>query len=76
MSFPNTETLRTMESATAVSLKSGSKDRLKREKPFYNIYKFRVNVAVRATDPTPLRMKEAVATRFRKRTERNMKLLY
>jgi hypothetical protein len=29
---------------------TGKKDNLRREKPFYNIYKFRVNVATRATD--------------------------
>jgi hypothetical protein len=31
-------------------LRDGNKDSLDREKPFYNITKFRVNVATRATD--------------------------
>src|SRR5580704_8383328 len=48
--FSQYETLRTIELYHGSKFKSGSKDSLKREKPFYNICKFRVNVAVRATD--------------------------
>ena len=48
--FSQYETLRTIELYHNSKFKSGSKDSLKREKPFYNITKFRVNVAVRATD--------------------------
>ena len=44
------QTLRTIELYHNSKFLTGSQDSLKREKPFYNIYKFRVNVAVRATD--------------------------
>jgi hypothetical protein len=44
------ETLRTIELYHGSNCKSVGKDSPKREKPFYNICKFRVNVAVRATD--------------------------
>jgi hypothetical protein len=48
--FSQYETLRTIELYHGSKFKIGSKDSVKREKPFYNICKFRVNVAVRATD--------------------------
>jgi hypothetical protein len=48
--FSQYETLRTIELYHGSKFKTGSKDSLKREKPFYNICKFRVNVAVRAID--------------------------
>lgn len=44
------ETLRTIELYHNSRFTTGNKDTLGREKPFYNICKFRVNVAVRATD--------------------------
>jgi hypothetical protein len=44
------QTLRTIELYHNSKFTTGSLDSLKREKPFYNICKFRVNVAVRATD--------------------------
>jgi hypothetical protein len=43
-------TLRTIELYHNSRFETGNKDALKREKPFYNITKFRVNVATRATD--------------------------
>src|SRR4051794_38819938 len=48
--FSQYETLRTIELYHNSKFTSGPKDSLGREKPFYNITKFRVNVAVRATD--------------------------
>jgi hypothetical protein len=42
--FSQYETLRTIELYHGSKFKSGSKDSLKREKLFYNICKFRVNV--------------------------------
>jgi len=48
--FSQYETLRTIELYHNSRFLSGNKDTLGREKPFYNICKFRVNVAVRATD--------------------------
>jgi hypothetical protein len=48
--FSQYKTLRTIELYHNSRFESGKKDSLKREKPFYNITKFRVNVAVRATD--------------------------
>jgi hypothetical protein len=47
--FSQYETPRTIELYHNIKFKSGNKDSLKREKSFYNICKFRVNVAVRAT---------------------------
>jgi hypothetical protein len=44
------QTLRTIELYHNSKFETGNRDSLKREKPFYNITKFRVNVAVRATD--------------------------
>jgi hypothetical protein len=44
------QTLRTIELYHNSKFETGNKDTLKREKPFYNITKFRVNVATRATD--------------------------
>ena len=44
------ETLRTIELYHNSRFTTGNLDTLKREKPFYNICKFRVNVATRATD--------------------------
>jgi hypothetical protein len=44
------ETLRAIEMYHNSKFTTGNKDSLGREKPFYNICKFRVNVAVRATD--------------------------
>ena len=44
------QTLRTIELYHNSKFTSGDKDSLGREKPFYNICKFRVNVATRATD--------------------------
>jgi hypothetical protein len=44
------ERLRTIELYHNSKFLTGNKDSLKREKPFYNITKFRVNVATRATD--------------------------
>lgn len=48
--FSQYETLRTIELYHNSKFLSGNKDSLDREKPFYNVCKFRVNVAVRATD--------------------------
>jgi hypothetical protein len=48
--FSQYETLRIIELYHNSRFTSGPKDSLGREKPFYNITKFRVNVAVRATD--------------------------
>ena len=48
--FSQYETLRTIELYHNSRFLSGNKDSLGREKPFYNVCKFRVNVAVRATD--------------------------
>jgi hypothetical protein len=48
--FSQYQTLRTIELYHGSKFTSGNKDSLGREKPFYNITKFRVNVAVRATD--------------------------
>jgi hypothetical protein len=48
--FSQHETLRTIELYHSSRFTTGNKDTLKREKPFYNICKFRVNVAMRATD--------------------------
>jgi hypothetical protein len=48
--FSQHETLRTIELYHNSKFLSGNTDSLGREKPFYNICKFRVNVAVRATD--------------------------
>jgi hypothetical protein len=44
------QTLRTIELYYNSKFTTGNLDSLKREKPFYNICKFRVNVATRATD--------------------------
>lgn len=44
------QTLRTIELYHNSKFETGNKDTLQREKPFYNITKFRVNVATRATD--------------------------
>jgi hypothetical protein len=44
------ETLRTIELYHNSKFLTGNKDSLGREKPFYNVTKFRVNVATRATD--------------------------
>jgi hypothetical protein len=44
------QTLRTVELYHNSRFETGNKDALGREKPFYNICKFRVNVATRATD--------------------------
>ena len=49
-SFNQYETLRTIELYHNSNFTTGNKDSLDREKPFYNICKFRVNVATRATD--------------------------
>lgn len=43
-------TLRTIELCHNSRLLTGNKDSLKREKPFFNVTKFRVNIAIRATD--------------------------
>jgi hypothetical protein len=43
-------TLRTIELYHNSKFTTGNTDSLKREKPFYNICKFRVNVATRATE--------------------------
>jgi hypothetical protein len=48
--FSQYQTLRTIELYHNSKFTSGNKDSLGREKPFYNISKFRVNVATRATD--------------------------
>jgi hypothetical protein len=48
--FSQYETLRTIELYHNSKFTTGPKDSLKREKPFYNITKFRVNVATRATE--------------------------
>jgi hypothetical protein len=48
--FSQYETLRDIELYHNSRFKTGAKDTLKREKPFYNITKFRVNVATRAAD--------------------------
>jgi hypothetical protein len=48
--FSQYETLRTIELYHNSHFLSTNKDSLGREKPFYNITKFRVNVAMRATD--------------------------
>jgi hypothetical protein len=48
--FSQYETLRTIELYHNSKFLSGNKDPLDREKPFFNICKFRVNVAVRSTD--------------------------
>src|ERR1700759_841536 len=48
--FSQYETLRTIELYHNSKFTTGDKDSLGREKPFYNISKFRVNVATRATD--------------------------
>jgi hypothetical protein len=44
------QTLRTIELYHNSKFETGNKGSLKREKPFYNIVKLRVNVATRATD--------------------------
>jgi hypothetical protein len=44
------QTLRTIELYHNSKFTTGNLDSLKREKPFYNITKFRVNVETRATD--------------------------
>jgi hypothetical protein len=46
--FSQYETLRTIELYHNSRFLSGNTDSLRREKPFYNICKFRVNVATRA----------------------------
>lgn len=48
--FSQYETLRTIELYDNSRFLSGNKDALDREKPFYNIGRFRRNVATRATD--------------------------
>jgi hypothetical protein len=48
--FSQYQTLRTIELYHNSKFTSGNKDSLGREKPFYNVTKFRVNVATRATD--------------------------
>jgi hypothetical protein len=48
--FSQYETLRTIELYCNSRFTTGNTDELGREKPFYNITKFRVNVATRATD--------------------------
>jgi hypothetical protein len=48
--FSQYETLRTIELYHNSKFLTGNKDSQGREKPFYNICKFRVNVATRATD--------------------------
>jgi hypothetical protein len=48
--FSQHETLRTIELYANSKFLSTNKDSLGREKPFFNICKFRVNVAVQATD--------------------------
>ena len=48
--FSQYGTLRTIELYHNSRFLSGNKDSLGREKPFFNICKFRVNVATRATD--------------------------
>jgi hypothetical protein len=48
--FSQYQTLRTIELYHNSKFETGNKDSLLREKPFYNICKFRVNVATRATD--------------------------
>lgn len=48
--FSQYETLRTIELYHNSRFLTSNKDTLGREKPFYNISKFRVNVATRATD--------------------------
>jgi hypothetical protein len=48
--FSQYETLRTIELYHNSKFLTTNKDSLGREKPFYNISKFRVNVATRATD--------------------------
>lgn len=50
LSFSQYETLKTIEYYSNSRYLDGQRDHLGREKPFYNISKFRVNVAVRATD--------------------------
>jgi len=48
--FSQYQTLKRIEYYWASKYLNGQKDELGREKPFYNITKFRTNVAVRATD--------------------------
>src|SRR4051812_4497096 len=48
--YSHYETLPTIELYHNSRFTTGNKDTLKREKPFYNITKFRVNVATRAAD--------------------------
>jgi hypothetical protein len=48
--FSQYQTIRTIELYHNSKFTSGNKDSLGREKPFYNITKFRVNVGTRATD--------------------------
>lgn len=48
--FSQYQTLRTIELYHNSKFLTSNQDTLKREKPFYNITKFRVNVATRATD--------------------------
>lgn len=48
--FSQYETLRTIELYHNSRFLTGNTDSLDREKPFYNVCKFRVNVATRATD--------------------------
>ena len=48
--FSQHETLRTIELYSNSKVLTSNKNSLGREKPFFNICKFRVNVAVQATD--------------------------
>jgi hypothetical protein len=48
--FSQYQPIRTIELYHNSKFTTGTKDSLGREKPFYNITKFRVNVATRATD--------------------------
>jgi hypothetical protein len=50
LTFSQYQTLKKIEFYTNSQYLSGNKDELGRDKPFYNIVNYRVNVAVRATD--------------------------
>jgi hypothetical protein len=50
LDFNQYETLRTIEFYHNSRFLNGQKDALNRDKPFYNINRFRLNVAIRATD--------------------------
>jgi hypothetical protein len=50
LDFNQYETLRTIEFYHNSRYLNGQKDALNRDKPFYNINRFRLNVAIRATD--------------------------